>query len=295
MKKLWICVCALLLTTVTACSDYEIFAEDLNPVDGTIDEPTDEPDNWDGTFNTNAVPAATINNRAVVASFNGGVYHTAVATKPPQGVLVSWRWLSSDPENIGFDVYRDGTKLNTTPITENTNYKDLTAEVGRTYKYEVKNSADNSSLGSYTITTSSEAAGFYRSIKLKPRAGYDANDGAIGDLDGDGEYEIVVKRQVIDASRDVGDPDAWTGLQAGSCILEAYKLDGSSNGVPMWTIDMGINISQGAHTTQFLVYDFDGDGKAEVALRTSEGTRFGDGTTIDDVNGDGKIDYRNSR
>ena len=262
MKKLWICTCVLLLTTVTACGDYEIFAEDLNPVDATVDDPTDEPDNWDGTFNTGAAQATTVTNRAVIASFNGGVYHESVSTKPLQGVLVSWRWLSSDPDNIAFDVYRDGTKLNKTPIAKSTNYKDLTAEVGKTYKYEVKNSADNSSLGSYTITTSGEASGFYRSIKLKARSGYDANDGAIGDLDGDGEYEIVVKRQVIGAPRDVGDTEVWTGLQAGSCLLEAYKLDGSSNGVPMWTINMGVNINQGAHTTQFLVYDFDGDGKS---------------------------------
>lgn len=292
MKKLWICACTLLLTIVTACSDYEIFAEDLNPVDGAIDDPVEEPDNWDGTFNTSAVQAATVTNRAVVASFNGGVYHASVSTKPPQGVLVSWRWLSSDPADIAFDVYRNGTKLNTTPITNSTNYKDLTAEVGNTYTYEVKNSTDDSSLGNYTISTRSDAAGFYRSIKLRSMPGYDANDGAVGDLDGDGEYEIVVKRQVIGAPRDVGDTEVWTGLQPGSCILEAYKLDGSSNGVPMWTINMGININQGAHTTQFLVYDFDGDGKAEVALRTAEGTTFGDGTMIGDVNGDGRTDYR---
>lgn len=295
MKKLWICACALLLITVTACSDYEIFAKDLNPVDTTEDDPAEEPDNWDGTFDTGAVQAATTTDRAVAASFNGGVYDKSITTKAPQGVLVSWRWLSSDPDDIGFDVYRDGTKLNASPIINSTNYKDLTAEIGKTYKYEVKNNADNSSLGNYTITTSSEAAGFYRSIKLKARAGYDANDGAIGDLDGDGKYEIVVKRQVIGAPRDVGDTGgSWSGLQAGSCILEAYKLDGSSNGVPMWTINMGININQGAHTTQFLVYDFNGDGKAEVALRTAEGTTFGDGTTIGDVNGDGKTDYRNT-
>lgn len=294
MKKLWICACTLLLTIVTACSDYEIFAEDLNPVDGAVDDPVEEPDNWDGTFNTSAVQAATVTNRAVVASFNGGVYHTSVSTKPPQGVLVSWRWLSSDPADIAFDVYRNGTKLNTTPIANSTNYKDLTAEAGNTYTYEVKNSTDDSSLGNYTISTRSDAAGFYRSIKLRSMPGYDANDGAVGDLDGDGEYEIVVKRQVIGASRDVGDTEVWTGLQPGSCILEAYKLDGSSNGVPMWTINMGININQGAHTTQFLVYDFDGDGKAEVALRTAEGTTFGDGTMIGDVNGDGRTDYRST-
>lgn len=294
MKKLWIYACVLLVTTVTACSDYEIFAEDLNPVDAPAEDPAEEPDNWDGTFDTGAVQPATITNRAVVASFNGGVYDKSVNTKAPQGVLLNWRWLSSDPDDIAFDVYRDGEKLNVAPIINSTNYKDLTAEVGKTYKYEVKNNVDNSSLGSYTITTSSEASGVYRSIKVKTRADYDINDGAIGDLDGDGEYEIVIKRQVIGQARDVGDTKPWTSLQKGTCLLEAYKLDGSSNGIPIWTIDMGINISQGQHTTQFLVYDFDGDGKAEVALRTSEGTMFGDGTIIGDVNGDGQIDYRNT-
>ena len=138
MNKLWICACTLLLITVTACSDYEIFAEDLNPVDSTEDDPAEEPDNWDGTFDTGAVQAATTTDRAVAASFNGGVYDKSITTKAPQGVLVSWRWLSSDPDDIGFDVYRDGTKLNASPIINSTNYKDLTAEIGKTYKYEVK-------------------------------------------------------------------------------------------------------------------------------------------------------------
>lgn len=103
MNKLWICACTLLLITVTACSDYEIFAEDLNPVDSTEDDPAEEPDNWDGTFDTGAVQAATTTDRAVAASFNGGVYDKSITTKAPQGVLVSWRWLSSDPDDIGFD------------------------------------------------------------------------------------------------------------------------------------------------------------------------------------------------
>lgn len=297
MKYLWMSACALLLATVTACSDYEIFAEDLNPAKVTDDGSGDseEEDNWDGTFEEGAVLPFTRTNRAVTASFTTVFQSNDVKAIEKQGVLVSWRWLPGDADDITFDVYRDGTKLNAEPISKSTNYKDLTAVIGTTYTYTVKNAVSGESLGTCTITPTSGAAGFYRSVKVKVRADYDINDGAIGDLDGDGEYEIVIKRQVIGQSRDVGqsNSEVWTGVQRGSCILEAYKLDGSSNGEPMWTIDMGKNINQGAHTTQFLVYDFDGDGKAEVAFRSAEGTTFGDGTTIGDVNGDGKTDYRN--
>lgn len=299
MKYLWMSACALLLATVTACSDYEIFAEDLNPAKVTDDGSGDseEEDNWDGTFEEGAVLPFTRTNRAVTASFTTVFQSNDVKAIERQGVLVSWRWLPDDADDITFDVYRDGTKLNAEPISKSTNYKDLTAVIGTTYTYSVQDAGTGVSLGTCTIKPTDGAAGAYRSIKVKTRVDYDydINDGAIGDLDGDGEYEIVIKRQVIGQSRDVGQSNSsvWTGLQIGSCLLEAYKLDGSSNGEPMWTIDMGKNINQGAHTTQFLVYDFDGDGKAEVAFRSAEGTTFGDGTTIGDVNGDGKTDYRN--
>lgn len=292
-KYLWIYACALLLIIVTACSDYQIFAKDLNPAN-VSDDGTGEEDNWDGTFEEGAMPSFTSTNRSVVASYNTVFRSSGIEAIERKGVLVSWRWLPTDADDIAFDIYRNGEKLNTDAITNSTNYKDLTASEGTNYTYDVKEHGTNTSLGTCTITPTSGPAGFYRSVKVQNRPNYDINDGAIGDLDGDGEYEIVIKRQVIGQGRDVGDTKPWTGLQIGSCILEAYKLDGSSNGVPMWTIDMGININQGAHTTQFLVYDFNGDGKAEIAFRSTEGTTFGDGTTIGDVNGDGKTDYRNS-
>ena len=86
---------------------------------------------------------------------------------------------------------------------------------------------------------------------------YSANDCSVADLDGDGEYEIIVK---WDPSNSQDNANAG---YTGDCILDAYKL----NGTRLWRIDFGKNIRAGAHYTQFMVYDLDGDGKAEAGLQ----------------------------
>lgn len=101
---------------------------------------------------------------------------------------------------------------------------------------------------------------------------YEANDASVGDLDGDGEWEIVLKWNPSDAK------DASQQGTTGKVYIDAYKLDGTM----LWRIDMGKNIRAGAHDTQMIVYDLDGDGKAEVALRTSDGTLDGEGNVIGD-------------
>ncbi|UOQ70441.1 rhamnogalacturonan lyase [Hymenobacter cellulosilyticus] len=100
----------------------------------------------------------------------------------------------------------------------------------------------------------------------------------MADLDGDGQYEIVLKWEPSNA-RDNGS----AGL-TGPVLLDAYKLDGTQ----LWRINLGRNIRAGAHYTQFMVYDLDGDGKAEVACKTADGTTDGRGQTI----GDATKDYR---
>ncbi len=120
----------------------------------------------------------------------------------------------------------------------------------------------------------------YLSIPLQTPEGCTPNDASVGDLDGDGEYEIVIKQEMrgIDNSR--------SGF-SGQTKLEAYKLDGTL----LWRIDLGRNIREGAHYTQFIVYDLDGDGRAEVACKTADGTVDGTGKTIGDAN----ADYRDRR
>ncbi|GIX05674.1 MAG: rhamnogalacturonan endolyase YesW [Candidatus Poribacteria bacterium] len=115
----------------------------------------------------------------------------------------------------------------------------------------------------------------YLSIPLQTPEGYAPNDASVGDLDGDGEYEIVLHQ--AGRGRD-NSQDGWTDPP----ILEAYRLDGTR----LWQIQLGINIREGAHYTQFMVYDLDGDGRAEVACKTADGTVDGLGQVIGDPNAD---------
>ena len=101
---------------------------------------------------------------------------------------------------------------------------------------------------------------------------YTIGDTSCGDLDGDGEYELIVKWDC--ASRD----NSQASL-TGNVYLDAYKL----NGKKLWRIDLGKNIRAGAHYTQFLVYDFDMDGKAEVACKTAPGSIDGAGKYVSET------------
>lgn len=115
----------------------------------------------------------------------------------------------------------------------------------------------------------------YFSIPLQTPPGYAPNDASVGDLDGDGEYEIVLHQ----AGR--GRDNSQAGL-TDPPILQAYKLDGTL----LWTINLGKNIREGAHYTQFMVYDLDGDGRAEIACKTADGTVDGKGRSLGDANAD---------
>ena len=205
-----------------------------------------------------------------------------VAVGSDAGVFVGWRLLVTDPEDIAFNVYRaaDGTqpiRLNRDPITHTTSF--LAAAPGP------------AAVGVYTVRAVVEGregdptAGYevspadlnlpYIAVPLQTPAGKAPNDASVGDLDGDGEYEIVLHQ----ASR--GQDNSRPGV-TDPPILEAYKLDGTL----LWRIDLGINIREGAHYTQFMVYDLDGDGRAEVACKTADGTVDGVGVVIGDPDAD---------
>ncbi|WP_431523257.1 rhamnogalacturonan lyase [Paenibacillus amylolyticus] len=209
-----------------------------------------------------------------------------VAVKTGTGVFVSWRLLGTEGSNVSFNVYRDGTKVNATPITNSTNLQD--ARGTSSSKYTVR------AVVSGTEQAASAAASVwgnnYLSVPLSVPAGgttpdgvaytYSANDASAGDLDGDGEYELIVKWDPSNSK------DNSQSGYTGEVFIDAYKL----NGTRLWRISLGKNIRAGAHYTQFMVYDLDGDGKAEVAMKTADGTKDGTGVVI----GDASKDYRNS-
>jgi rhamnogalacturonan endolyase len=133
----------------------------------------------------------------------------------------------------------------------------------------------------YTLKANN--ANQYLNIPLHTPAGYTPNDVSVGDLDGDGEYELVVHQT------GKGRDNSQSGF-TDAPILQAYKLDGTF----LWQINLGKNIREGAHYTQFMVYDLDGDGRAEVACKTADGTIDGKGKVIGDstkhyVNSQGRI------
>jgi len=197
-------------------------------------------------------------------------------------VYVGWRMLGTDPDDIAFNLYRNDTKVNSEPITNSTNYIDNNGSTSAIYY--VRAVINGQELGpSKSAAVWSQQ---YHTISLQVPAGpyvsssgYTPGDASAGDLDGDGEYEIVLKWE--DNPKDNSQSD-----YTNSPILDAYELDGTL----LWRIDLGINIREGAHYTQFMVYDLDSDGRAEVACKTADGTVDGLGNVI----GDPYADYRNS-
>ncbi|GAB6011496.1 rhamnogalacturonan lyase [Viscerimonas tarda] len=212
-------------------------------------------------------------------------------------VFVSWRYLSSDDIATKFNIYKQPatsssmpTKVNATPVETATWYRYMDNGLEET-KYYLK-TVDGAGVESagyvaeYTLkaTASISTTAPYIEIPMKAVTGdtgatgvdgaggtwqYSVNDASAADLDGDGEMEIVVHR--VGASQD----NANSGI-TDAPVLQAYKLDGTF----MWEINLGVNIREGAHYTQFMVYDLDGDGKAEVVCKTAEGTKDSKGTNV---------------
>ncbi|MFI1334620.1 rhamnogalacturonan lyase [Streptomyces sp. NPDC020845] len=194
--------------------------------------------------------------------------------------LVSWRWLATDPDDVTFNLYRGSVKVNSSPITT-TNY--LHKDAPNSADYTVR-----AIVGGTEQPASPSAVQFrsgYYDVPISPPSGgsdytYEANDASVGDLDGDGDLDIVLKWQPTNAK-----DNSQSGV-TGNTIVDGYTLQGQR----LWRIDLGRNIRSGAHYTQFQVYDYDGDGKAEVAMKTADGTVDGTGKTI----GSASADHRNS-
>ena len=216
-----------------------------------------------------------------------------VVSNVGSGVLVSWRLLGTDDPATEFNLYRDGSKIASITKNAGTNYLDKSGKT--TSKYEVAAVVDGKEQAKSPVslvldkTVSNSGNSFpYKTLKLEVPAAqtmpngekctYTPNDMSAADLDGDGEYELILKWDPSNAH-----DNSQTGY-TGTVFIDAYKLDGTR----LWRIDLGKNIRAGAHYTQFQVFDYDGDGKAEMIVKTADGTIDGTGKAI----GNASADYR---
>lgn len=190
-----------------------------------------------------------------------------ISVRSGSGNLVQWRLLGYEARTTGFHVYRDGTRVTSSPVTGSTNYLDAGAAASARYTVRavVDGAEQAASAASLNFT-----AGYLDVPVSRPSADHVINDGSVGDLDGDGDLDYVVKWDPTNAK-----DNSQSGV-TGNVYLDAYRIDGTR----LWRIDLGPNIRAGAHYTQFQVYDYDGDGKAEVAVKTADGTRSGTGQVI---------------
>ncbi|WP_078591700.1 RICIN domain-containing protein [Streptomyces megasporus] len=201
-----------------------------------------------------------------------------VSVRSGSGNLVSWRLLGTESRDVAFNLYRGSTKVNSTPITGSTNHLDAGAPADASYTVRavVNGTEQPASEPSLRFT-----GGTHLDVPISPPgSGYTAVEASPGDLDGDGRLELVLKWDPDNAK------DNSQSGTTGNVHIDAYELGGQR----LWRIDLGRNIRAGAHYTQFQVYDYDGDGRAEVAMKTADATRDGRGTVI----GNAGADHRNA-
>lgn len=259
-----------------------------------------------GGLTTMMPPAAAAEpTAAAVAAAQPGTPAAAVAERLDRGLIsipstggnfVGWRRLVTDPPTARFNLYRDGSLITATPLGGATSLLDAGAPANARYTVRpvlagVELAAEPASAAgslSFAPLASPLASSVDVPLQIPPSGttpsgesySYSAGDGSVGDLDGDGQYEIVLKWDPSNAK------DNSQAGYTGNTYLDAYRL----NGTRLWRIDFGRNIRSGAHYTQFQVFDYDGDGRAEVAAKTADATVDGSGRAI----GNASADHRNS-
>lgn len=198
-----------------------------------------------------------------------------ISVRSGDGNYVGWRLLGTDPSGTAFALYRGSSRIAT--VTGSTNYWDQGAPADASYTVRP---IVNGSEGAASEASLRFADGYLDVPIERPGSDYSANDASVGDLDGDGRLEIVLKWDPSN-SKD----NSQSGYTS-DVYIDAYRLDGTR----LWRIDLGRNIRAGQHYTQFQVYDYDGDGRAEIAMKTADGTVDGTGRVI----GNASADHRNS-
>lgn len=203
----------------------------------------------------------------------------------PNQVYINWRMLGTEPTNVSYNLYCNGKKVAGSPFTTTTNFTHEATTNGNYYIRAISNGVEEKASETVSVWQNQ-----YLDIPMQIPSGgttpdgrdytYSVNDCSVGDADGDGQYEIFVKWDPSNAH-----DNSHRGY-TGNVFIDCYRLDGTR----LWRIDLGKNIRAGAHYTQFMVYDLDSDGKAEIACKTADGTVDGTGVVI----GSSTADYRNT-
>lgn len=199
------------------------------------------------------------------------------AVNTGSGMLVSWRFLANDDDNAVFRLYRNNELIFTSESGKATCYLDALGNASS--EYRVDTVSGGKVVNSEKCSLTSGNAYFDLPVS-PPSSGYTPNDMSVGDVDGDGQYELFLKWDP-DNSKD----NSQKG-KTGNVYIDCLRLDGKR----LWRIDLGQNIRAGAHYTQFFAGDFDLDGKAEMCCKTADGTKDGTGKII----GDASKSYANS-
>lgn len=211
------------------------------------------------------------------------------------GNLVSWRHRESDDQGVKYKLYRgtsaasQTTRLNSGKyIIDKTNFIDTSGSKSSYYKLEVYDKYGvllETEVSKKTWENQTFNIPISAPIDTKNGATYSANDASFCDMDGDGEYEVVLKWSPSN------EKDAASTGTTSNPIFDCYKMDGTR----LWRIDLGPNFFVSAHTIQFIAWDFDGDGYGEFMCKTGPGTVDGEGNYVL-LNGDSPYtNWKNGR
>lgn len=195
------------------------------------------------------------------------------------GNLVSWRHRETDDQGVKYKLYRgtaakQETKLNSGKyITNKTNFRDASGTSASYYKLEVYDRYGNlleTEVSTKTWANQTMTIKTSTPVDTRNGATYTPNDASFCDMDGDGEYEIILKWSPSN------EKDAASSGTTSNVFFDCYKLDGTQ----LWRIDMGPNFFASAHTIQFIAWDLDGDGYGEFMVKTAPGTIDGEGNYV---------------
>ena len=223
-------------------------------------------------FTADAAYGVGGNGKAIMEYLDRGIY----AVKSGNGMFVSWRWNADDSDNAEFRLYRDNKLIYTSKSGDPTSFQDNGGSTASKYRVDCVEGGKVTSSQNCKFTSGNN----YFDIKLnRPGNQYSPNDCVVGDVDGDGQYEIFLKWDPSNSK------DNSQQGKTDDVIIDCYTLEGKQ----LWRINLGKNIRAGQHYTQMCVADFDCDGKAELITKTADGTKDGKGKVI----GDASKDYRN--